>query len=75
MTQHCEQQGQPPRYLVHGPEARAPVASSGMTSFPCRSHDPGGGVAGIGGIDGPLIGTGPLVGLFVTWVPASMPDR
>jgi hypothetical protein len=24
---------------------------------------------GSGGVDGPLMGTGPLIGLFVTWVP------
>lgn len=38
---------------------RATVARPGMTPCPCLSHDPGGGVAGCGGVDGPLIGTRP----------------
>ncbi|MDT2005818.1 hypothetical protein FXW78_15575 [Rhodococcus opacus] len=38
---------------------RATVARPGMTRCPCLSHDPGGGVAGCGGVDGPLIGTRP----------------
>ena len=35
------------------------VARSGMTYRPCRTHDPGGVVAGPGGVGGPLIGTRP----------------
>lgn len=34
---------------------RATVARPGMTRSPCLTHDPGGGVAGCGGVDGPLI--------------------
>ncbi|EID81552.1 hypothetical protein W59_02286 [Rhodococcus opacus RKJ300 = JCM 13270] len=34
---------------------RATVARPGMTPCPCLTHDPGGGVAGCGGVDGPLI--------------------
>ncbi|SCG14852.1 hypothetical protein GA0070610_1071 [Micromonospora echinofusca] len=37
------------------------VARPGMTSCPCRLHDPGGVVAGSGGVGGPLIGTRPPV--------------
>ncbi|PWD40966.1 hypothetical protein ACN93_17510 [Gordonia paraffinivorans] len=57
------------------PHRGATVAEFGMTSCPCLSNDPGGGVAEPGDVDGPLIGTGPPVciehraGLFVTWVP------
>ncbi|MBY4573125.1 hypothetical protein ACN94_05895 [Gordonia paraffinivorans] len=57
------------------PHRGATVAKFGMTSCPCLSNDPGGGVAEPGDVDGPLIGTGPPVciehraGLFVTWVP------
>lgn len=40
-----------------------------MTSCPCLFHDPGVVSPGPGGVDGPLRETGPLVGLFVTWVP------
>ncbi|MDQ1655226.1 MAG: hypothetical protein QOD41_309 [Cryptosporangiaceae bacterium] len=50
------------------------VARSGMTYCPCRTHDPGGVVAGPGGAGGPLIGTRPprlWVGLSVTWLPAA----
>ncbi len=63
------------RYFSRSPDARAPVASTGMTSRPCLFQWSGGGVAGTGDIDGPLIGTGPQAGLFVTRVPASTPDR
>ncbi|OON28151.1 hypothetical protein BSA16_28300 [Micromonospora sp. Rc5] len=37
------------------------VARPGMTSCPCRFDDPGGVVAGSGGVGGPLIGTRPPV--------------
>jgi hypothetical protein len=40
----------------------APVARPGMTESPSRTHDPGGGVTGFGGIGGPLIATRPPTG-------------
>ncbi len=65
----------PPVTFFVVPHRGATVAKFGMTSCPCLSNDPGGGVAEPGDVDGPLIGTGPPVciehraGLFVTWVP------
>lgn len=44
----------PPRYLLRGSAMGPPAFGSGMTS-PLVVHDPGGGVTGPGGIDGPLM--------------------
>lgn len=44
----------PPRYLFRGSAMGLPAFGSGMTS-PLVVHDPGGGVTGPGGIDGPLM--------------------
>src|SRR5690242_13772101 len=44
-----------------------------MTDCPCRSHDPGGVVAGPGGIGRPLIGTGPPSGRSPRNVAAGSP--
>uniref|UniRef100_UPI003978CB84 helix-turn-helix domain-containing protein n=1 Tax=Amycolatopsis sp. lyj-346 TaxID=2789289 RepID=UPI003978CB84 len=41
------------------PDQGVVVARPGMTDAPSRTHDPGGGVTGPGGIEGPLIGTRP----------------
>ena len=54
------------------PDQGTVVARPGMTCALSRTHDPGGGVTGSGGIDRPLnrdTATS-LVGLLVTWVPA-----
>ncbi|TQC37708.1 hypothetical protein EEB14_61055, partial [Rhodococcus sp. WS4] len=45
--------GVPPVTLFTVLHRRATVARPGMTPCPCLSHDPGGGVAGCGGVDGP----------------------
>src|SRR5690606_37384054 len=57
------------RYLFRGPVTGPTVARPGMTSCPRLFHDPGGGVAGAWWRRRTAEGTGPLVGLFVTWVP------
>ena len=52
-----------PRYLLRGPAMGLPASGPGMTFSPCRTHDPGGGVTGPGGIDRPLI-RGMTTGFF-----------
>ena len=41
------------------PDQGVVVARSGTIYAPSRTHDPGGGVTGPGGIDRPLMGTRP----------------
>ncbi|WP_393072299.1 hypothetical protein [Streptomyces sp. LN704] len=47
--------GSPPRYLLRGSAMGPPAFGSGMTSPLVAVDDPGGGVTGSGGIDGPLM--------------------
>lgn len=47
--------GTAPRYLLHGSAMGLPAFGSGMTSPLVAVDDPGGGVTGPGGIDGPLM--------------------
>jgi hypothetical protein len=53
--------GHPVTFFVV-PDQGAVVTRLGMTDAPSRTHDPGGGVTGSGGIEGPLIGTRPPTG-------------
>lgn len=58
-----------PRYLLRGPERG--LRSPGLVWLlaPVFLMIREVASTGAGGVDGPLMGTGLLVGLFVTWVP------